>query len=130
MGTRTGKRAPDINLLELIPERIVDFETGEDGLVTILAPRFGSRLFRRLFEPRMKKPFLKIRLDEVGTAAWRSIDGKRDVGAIGGIMRERFGEAIEPCYDRLALFFTHLEVSRYIRYRNLEEIRGRMERLR
>lgn len=125
MRTRTKKRAPDINLLELIPERIIASETGAEGLVTILAPRFGNRFLKRLFEPRLKRPFLKIRLDEIGSAAWQNIDGERSVGEIGGIMRERFGESIEPCYDRLALFFTHLEVSRYISYRNLEEIKGR-----
>jgi hypothetical protein len=125
MARKREKRTPDVNLLELIPERIVGSETGEDGIVTVHAPRFHSRILKRLIEPRLKRPHMMIRLDEIGTAVWEQIDGSRNVAAIGEIMRERFGERIEPCHDRLAMFFTQLELSRFIRYRNLEEVRGR-----
>ena len=125
MARKREKRTPDVNLLELIPERIVGSETGEDGIVTVHAPRFHSRILKRLIEPRLKRPHMMIRLDEIGTAVWEQIDGSRNVAAIGEMMRERFGERIEPCHDRLAMFFTQLELSRFIRYRNLEEVRGR-----
>ena len=125
MARKREKRTPDVNLLELVPERIVGSETGEDGIVTVHAPRFHSRILKRLIEPRLKRPHMMIRLDEIGTAVWEQIDGSRNVAAIGEMMRERFGERIEPCHDRLAMFFTQLELSRFIRYRNLEEVRGR-----
>ena len=128
MARRREKRTPDVNLLELVPERIVGSEKGEDGTVTILAPRFHNRLLKRLIEPRLKRPHMMIRLDEIGTAVWERIDGERSVGEIGVMLRERFGERIEPCHDRLAIFFTQLELSRFIRYRNLEQVRGRPER--
>jgi hypothetical protein len=120
------KKAPerrDINLLELIPEQLVGSETGEDGIVTVLGPRFKSDLMKRLVGSRLKSPHFRIELDEIGTAVWQSIDGKRTIGEIAGILREKFGEKIEPCHDRLSMFFTQLEMSRYIRYRNLEEFK-------
>jgi len=124
MVRKRQKRSPDINLLELIPERIVGSETGEDGLVTIQAPRFHNRVLKRLIEPRLKRPHMMLRLDEIGTAVWEQIDGERNVREIGAILREAFGDKIEPCHDRLAVFFTQLELSQFIRYRNLEEVRS------
>lgn len=125
MARKKEKRTPDVNLLELVPERIVGHETGEDGIVTVHAPRFHNRILKRLIEPRLKRPHMMIRLDEIGTAVWEQVDGIRNVAEIGAIMRERFGERIEPCHDRLAVFFTQLELSRFIHWRNLEEVRGR-----
>jgi hypothetical protein len=121
------KEMPEVNLLELVPERTVDSETGEDGIVTVLGPRFKSGLLRKLIEPRLKNPFLKIKLDEIGSAVWSNIDGERNVGLIGEILKERFGDDIEPCFERLSMFFTQLELSRYIRYRNLESVRENLE---
>jgi hypothetical protein len=123
-GRKKKKDSPDINLLRLVPERIVESSTGEDGMVTVLGPRFKSGFMRKLVGSRLKNPYFKVLLDEIGTAVWESIDGERDIGAIASILRERFGEKIEPCHDRLAIFFTQLEMSRYIRYVNLEEVRN------
>ncbi len=113
----------EVNLLRLVPERLVDHELGEDGMVTILAPRFRNRIMKRLLESRMRNRFVKIRLDEIGSAVWLLCDGGSDVGGVADTMSRRFGERIEPCHDRLAMFFTQLEASDFIRYSNLEEIR-------
>jgi hypothetical protein len=122
-GRRDKTTRSDVNLLELVPEQIVQSETGDDGIVTILGPRFKSDFFKRLIGSRLKSPYFKIKLDDIGTAVWTSIDGERNIREIAGILRERFGERIEPCNDRLAMFFTQLEMSRYIRYTNIEEVK-------
>ena len=119
------KKNPELNLLELIPEPLVDHETGKDGAITLLAPRFNNRLMKRIFERRMKNPWMKIRLDDIGTAVWKRIDGSATVGAIGNELKEEFGEDIEPCFERLSMFFSQLELSGFIRYRNIEDVRGR-----
>lgn len=123
MARRKKKELPEVNLLELIPERLVEYETAEDGLITILAPRFKSRIMKRLLESRLKNRYLKLKLDEIGSTAWALCDGSTCVRDIGAAMKERFGETVEPCYDRLAMFFTQLEHSGFIRYSNLEEVR-------
>lgn len=65
--------------------------------------------------PRPRAPFPRIllewlsfqlavrnlRLDEVGSFAWRLLDGEHTVGEVAEALRERFGEAVEPAEERL-----------------------------
>jgi hypothetical protein len=123
MGKEPKKRR-EANLLDLVPERIGDFETSEDGFVTLLMPRFRNRFMRRLVEPRLapERRRFKLKLDDIGTEVWLLIDGKRSVRDIAQSLRERFGERIEnQCYERLGTFFQQLERGRFISYANLEE---------
>ncbi len=123
MFKKKKKTRSEVNLLTLVPERLVEHELGEDGIVTILAPRFTNRIMKRLVESRMKKRYVRIKLDEIGSAVWLLCDGRSDVGRVAEAASERFGERIQPCHDRLALFFAQLEVSEFIRYSNLESAR-------
>ena len=122
MDSAMGKRTrADVNLLDLVPRRIVEHEIDEARIVTVLMPRFRNRVMKRLFEPRHKSPFIKIKLDEIGSELWLLCDGTRNVGEIAALMREKFTERIEPLNDRLAIFFRQLEQARFISYANLEE---------
>ncbi len=117
---RRGSTKREVNLLDLIPKRIIEYEIGDDDLVTLLAPRFSNRLLKRWLQPRLKRPYLGVRLDEIGTAVWLLCDGKRTVKEIAGPLRERFAEEIEPCFDRLSVFLRNLEGNRFICYVNYE----------
>jgi len=114
-------KQPDVNLLDLVPRRIVEHEIDEARLVTVLMPRFKNRLLKRLFESRHKSPFIRINLDEIGSEVWLLCDGRRNIGEIAVSMKEKFQERIEPCNDRLAVFFKQLEQAHFISYTNLEE---------
>ena len=116
---KSGKA--QVNLLELVPRRTAEHETDDEGLITVLMPRFRNRLMKRLFEPRHKSPFIKIKLDDVGSEVWLLCDGARNVGEIADLLKAKFGERIEPCYDRLGKFFRQLEGAHFIAYVNLEE---------
>ncbi|MCX5752099.1 MAG: PqqD family protein [Candidatus Krumholzibacteria bacterium] len=118
MGKRT--RA-DVNLLDLVPRRTAEHEIDEEHLVTVLMPRFRNRFMQRWLVPRYRSPHIKIKLDEIGSEVWLLCDGRRNVGEIAVLMREKFNERIEPCNDRLARFFKQLEQARFISYTNLEE---------
>ncbi|MBN2183866.1 MAG: PqqD family protein [Candidatus Krumholzibacteriota bacterium] len=120
---KKNRETEEVNLLELIPEKLVDDEIDDDGIITLLVPRYNNRLLKKLNKRTPSKRFVKIRLDEIGSGTWSSIDGKKDVRKIGETMREKFGNAIEPCYDRLGIFMTKLEYEKYIRYKNLDQIR-------
>jgi hypothetical protein len=126
-GRKNRSSGPQVNLLELVPEQIVESLTDDDGNVTILGPRFKTAFMNRLIGSRLRSPHVKIALDDIGKTVWESIDGRRTIGEIAGILRERFGERIEPCNDRLAMFCTQLEMSRFIRYTNIAEIRERSD---
>jgi hypothetical protein len=118
-----GKKRFEINLLDLIPKRMIEYEVSDQGLVTLLAPRFKNRLLRKWLQPRLKNPFLKVKLDEVGSAVWLLCDGQKSVKEIAVPLKEMFEEKIEPCYDRLGMFFQQLEGAHFIYYVNLEDCR-------
>jgi len=113
----------EINLLDLVPIPIIGHEVDDKGIVTLLAPRFKSRILRRCLLPRLKRPFFRIELDDIGSSLWLLCDGERNVKEIARIMRERFDERIEPCYERMGLFFQQLEGARFLTYTNLDMCR-------
>jgi hypothetical protein len=118
MGKRTKA---DVNLLDLVPRRTVEHEIDEARLVTVLMPRFGNRFLQRWFTPKFRSTYIKIKLDEIGSEVWLLCDGARTIGEIAALMKERFNERIEPCNDRLAVFFRQLEQAHFISYTNLEK---------
>lgn len=91
------------NLLDLIPVRNQDFEMDGEKVI-ILLPKFRSGFGKRFIQPRLKKKHFRIQLDEIGSAVWDAIDGKRNVREIASVLQGRFGDRIEPVYDRLAPF--------------------------
>ena len=101
------KKLKEKNLLDLIPVRCVGHEAKEDGTVSLLIPRFKSK-FLLNFLPKKKSPFVRINLDKYGTEFWQTLDDKRSVQEIGAIMKEKFGEAIEPVFERLNIFIFQL----------------------
>ena len=66
----------------------------------------------------MKKPYYKVKLDEIGSFTWLQCDNRRTVKDIGKKMQEKFGEKVEPLYDRLTFFLAQLERNRFISYKN------------
>jgi hypothetical protein len=119
MAQRNKKR--EINLLDLIPKRIIEYEVSKQNIVTLHAPRFKSALLKKWLQPRLKRPFLRVKLDEIGSAVWLLCDGGKNIKEISALMRERFEEDIEPCYERMGRFFQQLEGSRFIVYTNLDQ---------
>lgn len=106
------------NLLDMIPSRNPRFawQLGGDGRVQIRLPRDGllERLVRRL----AKTPAaLTVDLDDLGSFVWQAMDGRRDIHAIGALVRAEFGEGAEPLYQRLAGFMRLLEGNRLIQCR-------------
>lgn len=121
MNDMTEAYNEEINLLELIPERNVDYEAGEDNIVTLLAPRFRSRFLPEFLKSRLKRKKFKVDLDKIGSFVWLRCDGTRTAGQIADEMAVRFGKEAEPVAERLGIFFGQLEKLRYIRFSNIEE---------
>lgn len=72
-------------------------------------------------QSRLKKPFIKVNLDEIGSAVWLLIDGHRKVFEIGHEMEVRFGEKIQPVNERLGLFLGNLKKNKFITWEYAEE---------
>lgn len=107
------KKDTPINLLELVPRRQCEYDIDEDGRVTVKIPRFKHNWMKNLV-PSWKSPYIRTKLDEVGSFVWKQCDGKTAVHDIGERMLEEFGEEIEPVYERLKVFFKQLGQRGYV----------------
>jgi hypothetical protein len=101
------------NIAHYIPVAQVEHEVDEEGLVKLLTPRFQASWMQWL-QKRLKRPYLKVKLDDVGSKTWLLIDGKRTVHEIGQKLLEVFDERIEPVPQRLGLFFGHLRRYKFV----------------
>jgi hypothetical protein len=102
------------NLLELKPRRSLEWETREEGLVTLIIPKFKSEFSRKWVLPNLAKPNIKVKLDSFGSFVWHRCDGATSVTNIGEEMAEKFGEPLEPLYERIGLFLSKLARGRFI----------------
>ena len=98
---------PDPAFLALVPVHSVPFETGEDGRVTMLRPKFVSPGWSWL-QRFMKRPTFRVRLDDKGSCIWLAMDGARTVGELAGLAREQYGGAGEPHEERCGIFVQEL----------------------
>jgi hypothetical protein len=112
------------NYLDLTPLRMMDFETLEDGKVDILMPRFNHHILKRALQPHWKKEFIRIHLDEIGSAIWKKIDGLSNVNEICNRLQTTYPEKLHPQQEtekRITDFLSLLYRERYITFREITE---------
>jgi len=118
-----ASRAPQVvDLLELTPMRRVPWLERDDGRVVIDRPRppiDGLRgLFRRagwMLAPR------RVRLDEIGSFAWRRLDGATKVRALAGVIRDAFPDSCDQLEERLGDYLRAMRRLRLISFPGLDE---------
>lgn len=111
----------NINYLELTPYRLYSDEIDEKGIVTILVPKFTNPIAKRLLESTLKSKFIKIKLDELGSEAWKNTDGKKKVYEIANILGKAFGEKVKPVDERLTKFYTGLYLQNIISFNEIKK---------
>ena len=109
----------EINLLDLIPVRTIEWSKDEEGKVTLLKPKYKSSFSKKHILPRIKNPNFKVKLDEIGSYLWLLFDGEKKVDQIAVLFQQQFGERVEPLYDRLAKFLMNLEKNGFIKFKGL-----------
>ncbi len=106
------------NYLEKIPVRPdrIFWTKDEKGIVTLEIENTGAlnRVMQKLFR---KPPVSYIHLDENGSFVWQQIDGKKSIAEIAPAVKERFGDAANPLYERLAKFFQILDSYSFIEWK-------------
>jgi Coenzyme PQQ synthesis protein D (PqqD) len=93
--------APGEDLLGIAPVRVARWEE-KDARVVLHRPAPGWCGWRTPFEwiaHALASP--RLRLDEIGSFAWKRLDGRATVGEVAAAVRERFGAAAEPTDERL-----------------------------
>lgn len=111
------------NYLDFVPVHNPEFEwtADRDGLVTVHMVHKGvyAAIAQKFFHtPRISH----IHLDRYGSYLWQQINGQKDVGQLADDMREHFGEAAEPLYDRLIQYMQTLRNHRFVSFQ--EKDRG------
>jgi hypothetical protein len=111
----------EVNLLEIAPTRCAEWEEADDRVI-VIRPRptsTGARLLldRFLFELSAKR----IRLDEIGSFVWRHLDGAHTVGDIATLLREEFGEQVDPAEERLAKLIWAFRREEFLMYPGWDE---------
>lgn len=87
----------------------------EDNIVVIDMKHTG--LFDKAAQKFWHRPSVShIKLDEFGSFVWKSIDGKRDIEQIAKLLKEEFGDDVEPLYDRLVEYLKILYNNGFIKY--------------
>lgn len=117
--TKQNKKISTQNYLDYIPILNDKFksETDETGSITICIENKG--MFNRVAQLLLKKPKVsKIHLDEMGNFIWPLMDGERTVYDISLLVKEKFGDAAEPLYDRLVQYMHTLENYEFIKMRD------------
>lgn len=117
---KQGVKKPEINLLDLVPVKNIHWEKTEEGLVVLLKPKFQHPFLRKHLLPRLKRPHFKVKLDAVGSFVWEQCDGKQTVQEVAQNLKKKFGEEVEPLYERIAMFLQTLEKNRFIYYEGLK----------
>lgn len=101
-----------VNSAELEQFRVVrirDAEQGDDGMVTVLRPRFLRGPLAWWLQPRLPKPYYRVCLDEIGSFVWQRCDGEQTVAQIAAAMELQFGDEAELAMKRLVLFLGQME---------------------
>jgi hypothetical protein len=76
------------NILDLIPVRNYKWEEKEN--ISVIVPRFRSRLGKWICKFLKKDPHYRINLDERSSLAWKLSNGKRTVLDIAKELEKKF----------------------------------------
>lgn len=98
------KNITELNLLDIIPIHNIKWEQNSKGQVLLFKSKLKNPLLVKYILPRMKKPYYKIILDDIGSFFRENCNGTRTVKKIAELQKERFGDKVEPLYDRIATF--------------------------
>lgn len=109
------------NYLDLTPICSKKHLIGDDEKVTVLIPKFTNKFVVEKIVPKLKHPDMKLNLDEIGSAVWLLMDGKKKVKEIALELSQKFGDNIQPVDERLTKFLTQLYEQRLITF---DEIKG------
>lgn len=106
------------NYLERIPVRAEHLPWKKDAKGLIILEVENKGFFNRLAQKLFDKPKItQIHLDEMGSFLWPLLDGDKDIISLGELVREAFGEAAEPLYERLAKYFQILDSYHFITWK-------------
>ena len=120
------KKKKKIDFANLKPLRQREFEILDNGNISVSQPRFFNSFLKKYADKFLKKPDVKVKLDEKGSLVWNMCDGKNTIADIAVEFEKKFNDG--PVYDRLQEFILYLEKCEMISYVNLKELEEESEK--
>ncbi len=105
------------NILDLIPIQNEEWGKKADGTVFLKKRRFKNTWINKMMEKCGIPLYYCIYLDEFGSFVWNHCDGLQPIYQIAQSLYERFGEKVDPVYERLGAFMRLLAYQKLISYK-------------
>ncbi len=112
------------NILEYIPLRNCLFGTDDKGRVYLVKEKTKSKLLKKIILALGRSQEFHIHLDELGTAAWLAVDGRRTILEIAAGLKSAAGGAVDQAEPRLAKFFAMLARDGFITWNSPSSVDG------
>ncbi|HOW45981.1 MAG TPA: PqqD family protein [Candidatus Aminicenantes bacterium] len=107
------------NFLDYVPLRNCPFGTDDKGRVYLVKEKTKSKLLKKIILALGRSQEFHIHLDELGTAAWLAVDGRRTILEIAAGLKSAAGGAVDQAEPRLAKFFAMLARDGFISWKEL-----------
>lgn len=107
------------NTLDLTPLRIYSEHKNDEGLVTVIVPKFKNKFATKYVSPKLKSDHFKIKLDKFGSAVWENINGNTKVEKIIKDVKKKFGDELEQEEERITKFIFQLYTQGFISFKEL-----------
>ncbi len=105
------------NILDMLPKRAYDWEEDEKkGTIIVKVPRFRTRLGKKFCSLIKKEQTYNVKLDDKNSFIWKLCDGKRSVREIAKSVLEKYGDEVQPVYQRVGELFNIMESNGLITY--------------
>ncbi len=98
----------------VVIKRKLEWEDGPDNRAVLLVPKFRKGPLAKWLQPRLRKPYIHLKLDDIGSFAWKRFDGQTTFDQITKEMHQEFGKRAEPVEERLIKFIVLLLKSKFI----------------
>jgi hypothetical protein len=100
--------------LDLYPIRQHEYESDDEGTITILVPHSENWITRKLL-PRPKNPAQRIHLDDTGSLVWNLFDGQHSIRNICEELSRRSQNPEQSIEERTVLFAQQMYKQQFIK---------------
>jgi ribosomal protein S8 len=103
------------NFLQYIPRRKHNNWEVRGGKVYLIFNH--DKVVEKFLRWLVKKPYVSdIELDDLGSRVWQLVDGKSSILEIGEEILKQCGKSSEPIYEKLTMYFGHLNRKGWISF--------------
>ncbi len=111
------------NALDLTPVARQLSETGEDGLVALLIPKFKNKKVAAFMIPGTRSKIIRLKLDRTGSQVWNAIDGKCNIGDICLSLKRISDDGFPQSEERVTQFLLRMYQDKFISFKEIEEVK-------